>query len=674
MSDTKNSKAEPKSDEKNGKSHESKASAKANAKQTKKNQDLESDDEQINDEKKQDQKSNTNSSKRKSTTTVESNAKESNSKGSKVVKIIKTDEVATTSKWWENSSVDDNIKWNYLEHKGVTFPPFYKPQKYTVYYEGKPVKLTPLQEEMAYYWSQTIGSDWETKEHYVKNFEKQFLGSFEKGSGYSKLSAFDFREIVTYIAEQKEIKKNKTPEEKKAEKEAKKIKDEFYGFALVDKDLEKVGGYAIEPPTLFKGRGTHPKAGLMKARILPEDLTINISEKAPIPRCDVPGHCWGDIVHNNEVTWLAFYKDDTINTTYKYIFLAASSKFKGISDRKKYDKARKLKDHIDKIREDYRKKFKSSDSYERQIGVATYLIDRLALRVGNEKSEDEADTVGCCSLRIEHIKVIEDNQITLDFLGKDSMRYFNTVTVDPDVHALIKSFTKNKSDTDNLFDKMDASNLNEYLRSQMEGLTAKVFRTYNASITLEKELKRKDVSNLELDEKIAFYDEANRQVALLCNHQKTVSKTFDQSLEKQKLKVEDMKEYLEQLKSHVKKLKRGDSGYDEDDVEKEVEKKLRGDDGKLKIKPIKRKFPKDSDKAQDEIKKLEKRIQKEVQKTTQREENKAVALGTSKLNYNDPRITVTWCKNNEVPIERVFSKTVRSKFPWAMYTDLDWRF
>jgi len=30
-----------------------------------------------------------------------------------------------------------------------------------------------------------------------------------------------------------------------------------------------------------------------------------------------------------------------------------------------------------------------------------YVIDTLALRVGNEKGSDEADTVGCCSLRIE---------------------------------------------------------------------------------------------------------------------------------------------------------------------------------------------------------------------------------------------------------------------------------
>lgn len=36
--------------------------------------------------------------------------------------------------------------------------------------------------------------------------------------------------------------------------------------------------------------------------------------------------------------------------------------------------------------------------------VALYFIDKLALRAGNEKDADEAaDTVGCCSLRVEHI-------------------------------------------------------------------------------------------------------------------------------------------------------------------------------------------------------------------------------------------------------------------------------
>jgi DNA topoisomerase-1 len=94
-----------------------------------------------------------------------------------------------------------------------------------------------------------------------------------------------------------------------------------------------------------------------------------------------------------------------------------------MNDKRKYEKARKLKQCINEIRQDYSLKLKSDIAKQRQLGTATYLIDKLALRVGNEKDEDEADTVGCCSLRIEHIKIKEDDTVCFDFLGKDSMRY-----------------------------------------------------------------------------------------------------------------------------------------------------------------------------------------------------------------------------------------------------------
>lgn len=63
--------------------------------------------------------------------------------------------------------------------------------------------------------------------------------------------------------------------------------------------------------------------------------------------------------------------------------------------------------------------------------TAIAIIDLLALRVGNEKdSNEEADTVGCCSLRAEHIQLEPPSTVHFDFLGKDSIRYQNTVQVD----------------------------------------------------------------------------------------------------------------------------------------------------------------------------------------------------------------------------------------------------
>lgn len=57
-----------------------------------------------------------------------------------------------------------------------------------------------------------------------------------------------------------------------------------------------------------------------------------------------------------------------------------------------------------------------------------------------------------------------------------------------------------------------------------------------------------------------------------------------------------------------------------------------------------------------------------------RDEDKQIAKGTSKTNYNDPRISVAWCKKNEVKIEKIFPKTLLSKFLWAMYSDADFEF
>jgi DNA topoisomerase-1 len=43
-----------------------------------------------------------------------------------------------------------------------------------------------------------------------------------------------------------------------------------------------------------------------------------------------------------------------------------------------------------------------------------------------------------------------------------------------------------KTEEDLLFDKLNTTILNNYLNSLLEGLTAKVFRTFNASYTFQK--------------------------------------------------------------------------------------------------------------------------------------------------------------------------------------------
>ncbi len=110
-----------------------------------------------------------------------------------------------------------------------------------------------------------------------------------------------------------------------------------------------------------------------------------------------------------QVTWLASWTEN-IQNQIKYVMLNPSSKLKGEKDMMKYEKARELKKYIDKIREDYINDLKSKEMRIRQRAVALYFIDKLALRAGNEKDEDQADTVGCCSLRVEHITLHPEHQ------------------------------------------------------------------------------------------------------------------------------------------------------------------------------------------------------------------------------------------------------------------------
>lgn len=51
-----------------------------------------------------------------------------------------------------------------------------------------------------------------------------------------------------------------------------------------------------------------------------------------------------------------------------------------------------------------------------------------------------------------------------------------------------------------------------------------------------------------------------------------------------------------------------------------------------------------------------------------------IAVGTSKINYNDPRISVAWCKKNDFPIEKIFTKVLLEKFVWAMTVESTYEF
>ncbi|KAI9487385.1 MAG: hypothetical protein EXX96DRAFT_553001 [Benjaminiella poitrasii] len=651
--------------------------------------------------------------------------------GKREKKVKKEEDDPTFYKWWEEEQSelenDGSVKWTSLLHNGVLFPPEYVPHGVKMKYNGKPITLTPEAEEVASFFAALLETDHAKNPVFQKNFFEDWRQILKKDPRNPEITDFDkcdFRPIWSKFEEDKERKKNMTKAEKQTIKEEKTKQEEPFLYALVDGRKEKVGNFRIEPPGLFRGRGSHPKTGKLKMRVMPEQVTLNLSPDAPVP--DPPaGHQWAAVVHDQTATWLATWKEN-VNGSIKYVFLAANSTWKGQSDMQKFEKARELKKHVKRIRENYTRELKDKLTEVRQRATAMYLIDRLALRAGNEKGEDEADTVGCCSLRYEHINLEPPNTLHFDFLGKDSIRYQNSVQVDPQVYKNINIFKKQVGHGNMIFDRLTTSDLNRYLNSCMKGLSAKVFRTYNASITFQQQVDLLTKPDDSIANKLLSYNRANREVAILCNHQKTASKTHEQTISRisdrilqQKYQRMKLRKQLFALDSKMKKnpqYAEMESDLEDDWIVEYEERLVEKEKEKIKTKFEKQnekllaenqpRMPasqlKESLKAADE---LEKRLKKErkmatiepkssatveklitqIQKVddrihatknqvTDKEENKEIALGTSKLNYIDPRISIAWCRQHEVPLEKVFSKTLIDKFRWARTIPDGWKF
>ena len=86
---------------------------------------------------------------------------------------------------------------------------------------------------------------------------------------------------------------------------------------------------------------------------------------------------------------------------------------------------------------------------------------------------------------------------------------------------------------------MQTSGLNKELSKYMSGLTAKVFRTYNASFTMSNLLKDM-TSTGTIPEKVKDYNDANRKVAILCNHKRTVTAGHAGQMEKLEEKIKGL--------------------------------------------------------------------------------------------------------------------------------------
>jgi DNA topoisomerase I len=543
-----------------------------------------------------------------------------------------------------------HAKWHTLEHRGVAFPPEYQPRGITITIRGEKLALNRDQEEIVYAWAKKKDT------HYVQDptFQQNFLSDLKKllpesyNNIITTIKDIDFSMAYRLADEEKEMKeqekeryKTLSKEQKKSISQAKKAERErlkaIYGKALVDGIEVDIANWLVEPPGLFMGRGQHPMRGRWKPRVRPQDITLNLGENAPVPEGN-----WKAIIHDHSSTWLATWIEDLTGKR-KYVWLHDSAALRQENDKAKYDKAKKLAEHEDKVDREVMRRMMKGDG---KVATVAYLILKLAMRVGDEKDPEEADTVGASTLRVEHIEFPQVSGmqiIEFNFLGKDSVPWQKRLEVDSeDTRALyknLKKFMQGKKPSDPIFDGINSRKVNAFLQQIMPGLTAKVFRTCIATRVVQRELSKTKVDKNSLEaQKIYTAKKANLEAAITCNHKKGI----DPKNPAAKKALEKFEESITKKKEAIAKLKAD----------------IAAKNWKTEL----------------QEKRLKEKIEKLQMQLILQQETRDYNLGTSLRNYIDPRIMKAWLNYVELDWTKIYTSTLQRKFKWVEgYIDKNFR-
>ena len=500
--------------------------------------------------------------------------------------------------------------WTTLSHNGVNFPDLYQPQGYNILVKGKRVPLTALAEEMAYSFAKKKDTPYVQDRVFRTNFLSHFLKQLPDWCRSASFDDLDFSALNRRVDDEKAEKEGMSKEQKKAQAAARKERrdalKEKYGKAILDGKEVDIANWMVEPPGLFMGRGQHPLRGKWKPRVGPQDVVLNLGESARVP----PG-AWKKVVHDHNSMWMAKWVDKLTDKE-KYVWLHESSPLQQSRSKAKYDNAKKVGNNLEKIRHKIRKELESRDETSRQVATVCYLIDALGMRVGDEKDEDEADTVGASTLRVEHVK-LNGNLAEFEFLGKDSVAWHKSESLPPAVAGNLRAFTAGKKPGDAIFHNVSSSMVNQFLSSIVPGVSAKVFRTHHATATTRAALGSRDMRDAEDIDKLYHAKEANLQAAVFCNHQRTPPKTWDESRKKKADKLAEA--VAKNDAKRIPKLKRELDFYDR---------------------------------------------------------TKNYNLNTSMKNYIDPRVFKSWCDYVGLDWAKVYSKSLQKKFAWVLQSSQTW--
>jgi DNA topoisomerase-1 len=318
-----------------------------------------------------------------------------------------------------------------------------------------------------------------------------------------------------------------------------------------------------------------------------------------------------------------------------------------------------LSREIENVKTQIVKDMQGKEQKNRRISTACYLIYRTAMRVGDEKDPDEADTVGATTLRKEHIKLTND-AIEFDFLGKDSVRWKETIPAegqDRQFYDNLKELTSNKKENEEIFDGITSRHVNAYYSTIVKGLSAKVFRTYLASSVVTKYLREHDNIKSESNMKKLFHAKlANLDAAIMCNHKRTIPKNFEVSLQKKRDTLKAVGK-TKPWKTTEELLKKAESKTVKTEKLKEKQKE--------RIKKIKSTIKNRKVKHNERIEKLELQV-------SLSEKTRDYNLGTSLRNYIDPRIFKIWTDEVGADWEKLYTSALQKKFLWVKDIKSNW--
>ena len=590
-----------------------------------------------------------------------------------------------------------------LIHNGIIIPELPPYRGLVIQVQGKPVRLTPQQEEMALAWAKKVGTPYVEDATFVENFMLDF--SAELGmDGALSIEDVDFGPAIRVVEMEREVKEALTREERKAQAAARKaIREELkekYGYATVNGNRVELGNYMSEPSGIFMGRGEHPLRGRWKQGAAERDVTLNLSPDAPRP----PGN-WAEIVWQPESLWVARW-EDKLSDKLKYVWLSDTAPVKQRREAAKFDKASVLHANLQEVRAHIQAGLQDDDPRKRMIATACYLIDALCLRVGDEKEADEADTVGATTLRPEHVTIRPDGVAEFQFLGKDSVPWHKELALPPLVREtleeLIRTARPSSSagngdeshptrDLPQIFPDIGSRHINTFLSRIHKGLSAKVFRTHHATQVVRDSLEAAGVRASDPEYiKWQAVSTANLEAAILCNHTKKDTGNwearkarFEERLEKARARQEKYKGQLAERKEKLQLLQveaatqRAIAQAEVDKVEAATQgaiaQEKRLDKAQAQYKRVKERYAKRIARAKASVATAQARIERAGEAAGKIEAQMTLTahkrtwnLNTSLKSYIDPRVYVRWGKRVEYDvIEHYYPTALRRKFAWA---------